>query len=92
MQVSKQTSSVYRLLQDFIVMANCNPVMGWIEDAELHKRYVEWREEVELDWDHPYQASETQSSLTTYSDGLGSQLETISRVSQSQSSNMREPV
>ena len=32
--------------------ANCNPVipvMDWTEDAELHKRYVEWREEVELE-------------------------------------------
>ena len=25
------------------------PVMDWTEDAELHKRYVEWREEVELE-------------------------------------------
>ena len=33
-------------------MANCNPVipvMDWTDDAELHKRYVEWREEVELE-------------------------------------------
>ena len=33
-------------------MANCNPVipvMDWTEDAELHKRYVEWMEEVELE-------------------------------------------
>ena len=33
-------------------MANCNPVvpvMDWIEDAELHKIYVEWKEEVELE-------------------------------------------
>ena len=33
-------------------MANCNPVipvMDWTEDAELHKRYVEWREVVELE-------------------------------------------
>ena len=32
-------------------MANGNPVvlvMDWTEDAELHKRYVEWKEEVEL--------------------------------------------
>ena len=32
-------------------MANCSPVipvMDWTEDAGLHKRYVEWREEVEL--------------------------------------------
>ena len=33
-------------------MANGNPVvpvMDWTEDAELHKRYMEWREEVELE-------------------------------------------
>ena len=33
-------------------MANCNPVipvMDWTEDAELHKRYVKLREEVELE-------------------------------------------
>ena len=33
-------------------MANCSPVvpvMDWTEGAELHKRYVEWREEVELE-------------------------------------------
>ena len=33
-------------------MANCNPVipvMNWTEDAELHKRYAEWKEEVELE-------------------------------------------
>ena len=33
-------------------MANCNPVipvMDWTEDAELHKRYIKWREEVELE-------------------------------------------
>ena len=33
-------------------MAESNPVvpvMDWTEDAELHKRYVEWREEVELE-------------------------------------------
>ena len=33
-------------------MANCSPVipvMDWTEDAELHKRFVEWREEVELE-------------------------------------------
>ena len=33
-------------------MANCNPVipvMDWTEDAKLHKRYMEWREEVELE-------------------------------------------
>ena len=33
-------------------MANCNPVvpvMDWTEDAELHKRYIKWKEEVELE-------------------------------------------
>ena len=33
-------------------MAGCNPVvpvMDWAEDVELHKRCVEWREEVELE-------------------------------------------
>ena len=34
------------------IMAKGNPVvpvMNWTEDAELHKRYVEWREEIELE-------------------------------------------
>ena len=33
-------------------MANCNPVipvMDLAEDAELHKKYVEWKEEIELE-------------------------------------------
>ena len=33
-------------------MANCNPVvpvMDWTEDAQLHQRYIEWKEEVELE-------------------------------------------
>ena len=33
-------------------MENCNPeipVMDWTEDAELHKRYIQWEEEVELE-------------------------------------------
>ena len=33
-------------------MASSNPVvpvMDWTEDAELHKRYVQWKEEVELE-------------------------------------------
>ena len=25
------------------------PVMDWTEDAELHKRYVEWKDEVEFE-------------------------------------------
>ena len=44
---------VYRLYQKTPgIMANYNqvvPVMDWTEDAELHKRYVEWKEEVELE-------------------------------------------
>ena len=42
--------SLQTLLKDS--MANCNPivpVMDWTEDAELHKRYIEWMEEVELE-------------------------------------------
>ena len=37
-------------------MANCNPevpVMDWTEDAELHKRYIKWKEEVELELGSP---------------------------------------
>ena len=33
-------------------MVNCNPlipVIDWTEDAELHKRYIEWKEELELE-------------------------------------------
>ena len=33
-------------------MANCNPVvpvMDWIEDVELHERYIKWKKEVELE-------------------------------------------
>ena len=33
-------------------MASCSPVvpvMDWTEDVELHKRYMEWKEEVELE-------------------------------------------
>ena len=44
---------VYRLYQKTPgSMANCNPVepvMEWTEDVELHKRYVEWKEEVKLE-------------------------------------------
>ena len=38
--------------EDSITMASCNPVapvMDWTEDVELHKRYMEWKEEVELE-------------------------------------------
>ena len=33
-------------------MANCNPVVpvvDWTGDAELHKRYIKWKEEIELE-------------------------------------------
>ena len=33
-------------------MVNCNPVvpvMDWTEDVELHKRYIEWKEELDLE-------------------------------------------
>ena len=33
-------------------MANCSPVVpviDWMEDAGLHKRYIKWREEVQLE-------------------------------------------
>ena len=46
------TDSTGRLHKTPGVMANCNPVipvMDWTENAELHKRYVELREEVELE-------------------------------------------
>ena len=33
------------MANDIIVV----PVIDWTEDAELHKRYVEWKEEVELE-------------------------------------------
>ena len=47
-------------------MANYNPVvpvMNWTEDAELHKRYIEWKEEVEL---------ELESSLSNRSNSVKS--------------------
>ena len=68
------------------------PVMDWTEDAELHKRYVEWKEEVEL---------ELGSSLSNRANSVksyymlrwaGSQLETIFRVYQNKSSNMKGEV
>ena len=44
--------STKRLQNTPRIMANSNPVvpvMDWTEDAELPKRYVEWREKVELE-------------------------------------------
>ena len=52
----QKTSPVYRFYQKLHktpgIMANCNPVvpaMDCTEDTELHKRYIEWKEEVELE-------------------------------------------
>ena len=47
-------------------MANCNPVisvMDWTENAKLHKRYIEWKEDVEL---------ELRSSLSNISNSVKS--------------------
>ena len=60
-------------------MVNCNPVipvMDWTEDAELHKRYVEWREEAELELGSSLSGkSNTVKSMCSH--WQGSQLETI---------------
>ena len=55
-QTIKQTLLDYKCYhktpENSRIMASCNPVipvMDWNEDAELQKRYVEWREEVELE-------------------------------------------
>ena len=72
-------------------MAGCNPVvpvMDWTEDAELHKRYVEWREEVELEIGSTL-SGKSNAVKSMYSDGQASQQETILRVYQTQSSNMK---
>ena len=61
-------------------MANCNPVvpvMDWTEDAELHKRYVEWKEEVKLELGSSL-SNRSNSVKSTCSDGQVSQLDTIS--------------
>ena len=50
--IIQSTDSTTRLQKTPEIMANCTPVvpvMDWMEDAELHKRYVEWKEEVELE-------------------------------------------
>ena len=76
-------------------MANGNPVvsmMDWTEDAELHKRYVEWREEVELELGSSL-SNRANSVKSICSDGQVSQLETyLKRVYQNQSSNMKGQV
>ena len=72
-------------------MANYNPVvsaMDWTEDAELHKRYIEWKEEVELELGSSL-SNRPNSVKTMCSDGQVSQLETISRVYQNQNSKMK---
>ena len=62
-------------------MANGNsvvPVMDWTEDAELHKRYVEWKEEVELELGLSL-SNRSNSVKSVCSDGQVSQLENISK-------------
>ena len=47
-------------------MANGNPgvpVMDWTEDAELHKRNVEWKKEVELELGSSLSAPVSQTRL-----------------------------
>ena len=73
-------------------MANGNPVvpvMDWNEDAELHKRHVEWKEEVKLELGSSLSNRSNSVSLTMCSDGQVSQQETILKVYQNQSSNMK---
>ena len=51
-RLHQSIDSTERLHKTPGIMANCNPVapvMDWTEDAELHKRYIEWKEEVELE-------------------------------------------
>ena len=50
--------------------------MDWTEDAELHKRYVEWRDEVELELGSSLSGkSNTVKSMC--SDGQGSHLKSL---------------
>ena len=75
-------------------MANCYPVvpvMDWTEDAELHKRYIEWQEEVELELGSSL-SNRANSVKSMSSDGQVSQPETILRVYQTQNSSMKEQV
>ena len=62
--------------------------MDWTEDAELHKRYVEWKEEVELELGSTL-SGKSNSVKSMCSEGQVNQLETVSRICQNQSSNMR---
>ena len=65
-------------------MANGNPVvpvMDWPEGAELHKRYVEWKEEVGLELGSSL-TNRSNSVKSMCSDGQVSQLETILKVCQ----------
>ena len=45
-RLHQSTDSTERLHKTPEIMANCNPVipvMDWTVDAELHKRYIEWK-------------------------------------------------
>ena len=71
-------------------MGSCNPVapvMDWTEDTELHKRYMEWKEEVELEIGSTL-SGKSNSVKSMYSDGQASQQETILKVYQTQNSSM----
>ena len=75
----QSTDSTARLQKTPEIMTNCNPVvpiMDWTEDAELHKRYVEWKEEVGLELGSSL-SNRSNSVKSMYSDVQVSQLETI---------------
>ena len=75
-------------------MANSNPVipvMDWTEVAELHKRYVEWREKVE--WELGSSLSGKSNTVkSNYMLRWAGKPARAKRVCQNQSSNMREQV
>ena len=73
-------------------MASCSPVapvMDWTEDVELHKRYMEWKEEVELEIGSTLSGKSNSVKSNYGSDGQESQQETISRAYQIQSLSMK---
>ena len=94
----EQTSPVYRLYrktpQDSRDHGDCNPVvpvMDWTEDAELHKRYIEWKEvELELGSSLSNRANSVKSNYVLR--WAGKLARDFLRVYQNQSSNMKEQV
>ena len=76
-------------------MANCNPVipvMDWTEDAELHKRYVEWRQEVELELGSSLSGKSNSVKSNYMLRWAGKPARNYLKSFQNQSSNMREQV